>query len=58
MVFIHETKDVVRIGPGAKARVYFMRDGSWVLSKNEVTLPEGWYAGSLDGGATPITPPE
>ena len=58
VVFVHETKDVVRIGPRVKGKVYFMKNGSWVLSKNEVLLPEGWYAGSLDGGApTPTTSP-
>lgn len=51
VVFIRETTDVIRIGPGTKARVYFMKNGSWVLSKNKVEIPEGWYAGSLDGGA-------
>lgn len=49
MVFVHEAKDVVRLGPKVTGRVYFYRDGQWVLSKNKVTLPEGWYAGQLDG---------
>lgn len=42
--------NVVRIGPNVKGRVYFQNSkGEWVLSKNSVQLPEGWYAGSLDG---------
>lgn len=49
VVFIHESSDVVRIGPDVEGRVYFYRDGQWVLSKNKVKLPEGWYAGALEG---------
>jgi len=48
-VFIKESSDVVRLGPNVKGKVYFRRGGEWVLSKNTVHLPEGWYAGSLDG---------
>ena len=45
--------NVVRIGPNVKGRVYFINsEGEWVLSKNNVRLPEGWYAGALDGGET------
>lgn len=33
----------VRIGPGAKARVYVMSDGEWMLGRNWVEIPEGWY---------------
>ena len=51
VVFIHESKDVVRLGPDVTGKVYFRQNGQWVLSKNKVRLPEGWYAGSLDGGA-------
>jgi hypothetical protein len=50
VVFIKESSDVVRLGPDVYGKVYFRRDGEWVLSKNKVNLPEGWYAGSLDGG--------
>ena len=49
VVFIHQSSDVVRIGPDVSGKVYFMRDGRWVLSKNKVKLPEGWYAGALEG---------
>lgn len=41
--------DVVRIGPNVKGKVWFRKNGEWVLSKNNVHLPEGWYAGALDG---------
>ena len=33
----------VRIGPGARARVYALVDGEWILSDNAVDLEEGWY---------------
>lgn len=33
----------VRIGPGARARVYAMVDGSWVLGNDSISLPEGYY---------------
>jgi len=58
VVFVHETKDVIRIGPQTKAKVYFMKNGQWVLSKNKVLIPEGWYAGSLDGGAPTAPTPD
>ena len=53
MVFIKTSSDVVRLGPNVTGKVYFMREGEWVLSKNKVKLPEGWYAGSLDGKSEP-----
>jgi hypothetical protein len=50
VVFIHQSSDVVRIGPQVHGKVYFLnKDGKWVLSKNKVRLPEGWYAGALEG---------
>jgi len=49
VVFINPDKEVVRIGPSVSGKVYFRKDGEWVLSKNKVKLPEGWYAGSLGG---------
>ena len=33
----------VRIGPCARARVYSLVGGEWILSDNTVTLEEGWY---------------
>ena len=47
VVFVDTQSDLVRIGPGAEARVYILKDGEWVLSKNKVKLPEGWYAGGI-----------
>ena len=28
-------------------KVCLMKNGEWVLSKNKVKIPEGWYAGGL-----------
>ena len=47
VVFVDTTSDMVRLGPGVRGRVYFRKSGEWVLSKNKVELPEGWYAGGL-----------
>ena len=33
----------IRVGPETKARVYVYEDGQWVLSSNQVIVPEGWY---------------
>lgn len=32
-----------RIGPDAKARLYARVNGEWVLSREKVAIPEGWY---------------
>jgi len=47
VVFVKTDSDVVRIGPNVSGKVYFRKGGEWVLSKNKVKLPEGWYAGAL-----------
>ena len=48
VVFVDTQADLVRIGPGFPAgKVYILKNGEWVLSKNKVKLPEGWYAGGL-----------
>ena len=44
VVFVDTNEAMVRIGPDVRGKVYFQRDGEWVLSKNKVTPPEGWYA--------------
>ena len=41
-VFVPEDSPI-RIGPSAKAHVYTLVKGEWVLSGNTVTIPEGWY---------------
>ncbi len=47
VVFVDTQSDLVRLGPGVSARVYILKNGEWVLSKNKVDLPEGWYAGGI-----------
>ena len=47
VVFVDTNSDLVRIGPKVEGRVYIMKNGEWVLSKNKVKIPEGWYAGGL-----------
>ena len=49
VVFVKTDTDVVRIGPNVSGKIYFRKGGEWVLSKNKVKLPEGWYAGALGG---------
>ena len=39
VVFVDTQSNLVRIGPNV--------EGKWVLSKNKVKLPEGWYAGGI-----------
>ena len=36
------------LGPKVTGRVYYWNGTEWELSKNRVTLPEGWLAGPLD----------
>ena len=46
VVFVHPTDhDLVRLGPDIRGHVYYWNGSDWELSKNEVRLPEGWYAG-------------
>ena len=48
VVFVDTQSNLVRIGPEFPAgKVYILKNGEWILSKNKVELPEGWYAGGL-----------
>jgi hypothetical protein len=38
---------MIRIGPNVTGKCYILKNGEWVLSKNKVKLPEGWYAGGI-----------
>ncbi len=38
------SRDIVRLGPGVKGRVYVWADGGWTMT-GKTRLPEGWYAG-------------
>ena len=47
VVFVDTQANLVLIGPDVSGKVYIQKDGEWVLSKNKVKLPEGWYAGGI-----------
>jgi hypothetical protein len=48
VVFVDTQSNLIRVGPDFPAgKVYVLKDGEWILSKNKVKLPEGWYAGGL-----------
>ena len=47
VVFVDTGADLVRLGPDVEGKVYVLKDGKWILSKNKVKLPEGWYAGGV-----------
>ena len=47
VVFVDTQADLVRIGPDVEGRVYVLKNGEWVLSKNKMKIPEGWYAGGI-----------
>lgn len=49
VVFVEPSKNLVRLGPDVRGHVYYWDGTQWVLSQNAVTLPEGWYAGSVPG---------
>ena len=53
-MFVPESDGIVRLGPGLRGYVYFWNGSSWELSSNKVLLPEGWYAGSIDGDVEEI----
>ena len=39
----------MRLGPDVRGLVYFWNGSAWELSNKPVDLPEGWYAGSMNG---------
>lgn len=47
VVFVDTQSDLVRIGPDVSGKVYVLKNGEWVLSKNKIKIPEGWYAGGI-----------
>ena len=48
VVFVPESRGMIRIGKDVTGHVYTLQDGEWIRSPNKVQIPEGWYAGSLD----------
>ena len=51
VVFVDTQSQMVRIGPNVTGKVYVLKNGEWGLSKNNMQLPEGWYAGALPADA-------
>ena len=47
VVFVDTQADLIRIGPDVTGKCYVLKNGEWVLSKNKLKLPEGWYAGGI-----------
>jgi hypothetical protein len=47
VVFVDTQSDLVRIGPNVSGKIYVLKNGEWVLSKNKIKIPEGWYAGGI-----------
>ena len=47
VVFVDTQSNLIRLGPNVEGRIYVLKNGEWILSKNKVKLPEGWYAGGL-----------
>ncbi|MEI6210615.1 MAG: hypothetical protein WCR06_03210 [bacterium] len=43
VVFLPSADAPVRAGPGMSGRVYVWTGGAWELSRNSVTVPEGFY---------------
>jgi len=41
-VLVRESSPI-RVGPETRARVYVLEGKEWVISDNEVLIPEGWY---------------
>ena len=49
VVFVPESDGLVRLGDDVRGHVYYWDGSNWVRSASSVYLPEGWYAGSIDG---------
>lgn len=47
VVFVDTQSNLIRLGPNVEGKIYVLKNGEWILSKNKVKLPEGWYAGGL-----------
>ena len=49
VVLVDPTNTILRAGPDMRGRVYTRTtNGVWELSRNRVTISEGWYIGKLD----------
>ena len=47
VVFVDTQADLIRFGPNVTGKCYVLKNGEWILSKNKLKLPEGWYAGGI-----------
>jgi hypothetical protein len=47
VVFVDTQADLIRIGPDVTGKCYVLKNGEWILSKNKLKIPEGWYAGGI-----------
>jgi hypothetical protein len=47
-VLLPQSGALVRSGPNLEGKVYTWDGTQWVLSKNKVRIPEGWFIGPLD----------
>ena len=47
VVLVPESTGLVRLGSDVKGHIYHWNASDWELSAIAVSLPEGWYAGSL-----------
>lgn len=49
VVLVNPEQTILRAGPNMKGRVYVKNEeGEWELSRNQVTISEGWYIGKID----------
>ena len=48
-VVLDSSRDIVRLGPDVRGRVYLWNAGrhAWELT-GPIVLPEGWYAGPMN----------
>ena len=47
-VVLPQNHPVMRTGPDVAGRVYLWDGEEWVLSRNRVRLPEGWFVGPVE----------
>ena len=48
VVMVPEVKGAMRVGPDVRGHMYVLVGGEWILSKNKVHVPEGWFVWHSD----------
>ena len=48
VVMVPEVAGALRVGPDVRGHMYVLTDGEWVLSRNKVHVPEGWFVWHSD----------